>query len=243
MSASKLWLVKVPKHLLESWQRQGPGATLGSIFPADGAAPGFEKRAYMLRLAADGAGAPREYALALGDPVGAMYSFVPGWADTPAGEMRLEGKIERKGELTATELTSNYKQLVRERQETAAARPELQVLPPEEEQQLGVATQKLQKQGELRKQEDEKKRRKEDRAAVRAEEQKRQKRLTREELRDLVFEKFETRQFWHKADLAKELCQKSNDLGPILDEVCERERFGEHKQEYKLKLEFGGRSG
>jgi hypothetical protein len=157
--------------------------------------------------------------------------------------MRLEGRIDAKWDLNAAELNASYKQLVRGRQESAAARPELQAISQAEDLELGGVTQRLQKQGELNKQARELKKRKEDRAEQRAQEAKRIKKLTREELRDLVFEKFEAQRYWHKTDLANALGQKPSEVGPVLDEVCDRVKFGVHKQEYQLKAQFGGQGG
>jgi len=237
--ASKLWLVKVPKHLLETWKKQGPGASLGIIEAAHASAGPSGRQEFTLRMPADAAssGAPMEYALSLSAPPGAMYSYLPG---PPDGEMRLEGKIDLKGDLQATELTSSYKQLVRGRQDTAGVRPELQAISQAEDLELGGVTQRLQKQGELHKQAREVKKRKADKVERKAKEAKLQKKFTKEELRDLVFEKFEKQRYWHKIDLANTLGQKPTDLGPILDEVCERVKFGVHKQEYQLKTQFGG---
>lgn len=237
--ASKLWLVKVPNRLAESWKKQGPGSSLGTLDPVETSAAGpSDKQAYKLTMPTDAG--PMEYTMTGTEPPGAMYCFLPGGPDASDGEMRLEGIIDAKWDLHAAELNASYKQLVRGRQESAAARPELQAITIAEDLGLGGVTKRLQKQGELNKQARELKKRKEDRAEQRAMEYKRMKKLTREELRDLVFEKFEAQRYWHKTDLAKALSQKPSELGHVLDEVCDRIKFGVHKQEYQLKAQFGG---
>jgi hypothetical protein len=239
--ASKLWLVKVPKRVAESWKKQGPGASLGTLEPVDAPAAGPSgKQAYRLTMPSDAG--PMEYTMTGAEPPGAMYCFLPGGSDANGGEMRLEGKIETKWDLNAAELNANYKQMVRGRQESAATRPELQAISQAEDLELGGVTQRLQKQGELNKQARELKKRKENRAEQRVQEAKRIKKLSKEELRDLIFEKFEAQRYWHKADLANALSQKPSELGSILDEVCDRVKFGVHKQEYQLKVQFGGQA-
>eukprot|EP00967_Tisochrysis_lutea_P106666 scaffold163775_cov32-Tisochrysis_lutea.AAC.3 len=224
---------------METWKKQGPGASLGTLQPFEEPAAGSSSgQSYKLTVSSEVG--PVEYAMKLHDPPGEMYSFVPPQADSQSDELRLEGKIQAKGDLNATQLNVNYKNLVRGRQENAAVRPELQAISHPEELELGGVTHRLQKQGELNRQARDVKKRKEDRAERRANEAKRVKRLTKEELRDLVFEKFEAKRYWHKTDLANALGQKPNELGPILDELCDRIKFGAHKQEYELKAQFGG---
>ena len=239
---SSLWLVKVPRHLAESWQQQPSGHSLGVVEP--GVKDAMGRDTYTLRTsAAPGGAGPSsgeaggdgvEYKLTLGAPTGGMYSFAPGGPDAPAGEMVFEGRVTAKGDVSAAGLSAGYKQLVRSRQEAASVRAEVEAV------DVDQLNQPLKKKSEIHRQKQGVRDGKRERAEQKQKAAKAQKKLSREELRDLVFEKFELQPHWHKADLASETGQRPTDLAPVLDELCEREKFGPHKMEYKLKPQYGG---
>merc|ERR1719399_586775 len=139
----RLWLMKVPQFLAEHWKTAGSGVPLGSVVldansgsgsssTSSGGGPS-QGESFTLRLS-DEAGypseLPREYAINLGSPPGAMYVVSSG-GDAGGGKVEcppaLEGKVERKGEVLAGKLSHSYKQLVAARTERAAIRPEVQI--------------------------------------------------------------------------------------------------------------------
>lgn len=225
--AAKLWLVKVPKFLAESWRKQGPGSSLGTLEPVDTVdttvAGPSGKQAYKLTMSSDAG--PMEYTMTVTEPPGAMYCFLPEGPDARGGEMRLEGKIDAKWDLNAAEVNASYKQLVRDRQESAAARPEIGTTQADI-LELGGVTQRLQKQGELSKQARELKKRK-DRAEQRAEEAKRTKKVTQEEPRDVVF-KANTDLPHTRSDCVVNLFPRDNPSKEVCPLICSKRDCSEY---------------
>lgn len=234
-AGSQVWLMKVPNFLLEHWASKDDKPTdLGVVSEVDG---DDGKKKLSLHLSEDAgypAEWPRDFDMSLNAPPVPMYVFSRERDAQGAGKgpVRLDGAIDRKGELKPP-LSQAYRSMVRNRKAKAEERPQALAL-----QEDDVEAIRRKKRGTLQVRPD--KRDREGDAAKR--EEKRVKAevavLTPGELRQKVFECFSQQQFWNKRDLDQAVGQKAPDVKKVLDLIAERVSVGKHKGEYQLKPEY-----
>ena len=240
MSVGKgLYLVKVPRFLAKEWEEKGPEMTLGELVEQQGAgsSSGASGPSRVLRLSEEVGyppELPREYPVELSaQKPGVNIYAISQQAGAPE-EPRLEGLVTHKGEITAPPLKAEYRKMMSERTadangkrartSTDITQDEMKLANPNYMPLKGKKDVKAPKAEPKDKQEKESDMSKEDR---------------RKRIRSQLFEQFsgEGRKWWAKGDLAKQLGCKPTDriLADILEEVCERERWGPHKMEFRLK--------
>lgn len=248
----KLWLVKVPAFVAEHLQNADANVEVGVLTRDDGASSGGrggssgEGGSFTLKLA-DKYGKlppelPRELNLTLGPPAGPMHLLSEPKEAGKAKEAgksnapwRLEGKIERKGEVSAKALTSEYKALVASRVERASIKREIQEMPPEELEKnphLGRMTVPKEEREQQQLFKVQKKLKNEKPAP-----------LSNDEIRDAIFLEFATKKSLSKHELmqtSRLIGQKQSIVNAVLATVCDHIKVGPLKGDFQLKAEFGG---
>jgi len=228
-SREQLWLMKVPKRLMEHWQGlKQAGVSLGTVEPSQDAGTG---QAYTFRLPEDAnhaADMPQEYSMTLSSPPGGMY-VISRPLESQKGQIQLEGRVVQKGEinLPAGRLSRQYRELVATRGEKAGMRREVQIVSDNDLRQIRHPTLLGKRPGSSKAERAPKRSTKETPIN-----------LPKDELETLLFEKFAEQQHWAKSALVDATNQSSAHLTQVLGQVAEQVRFGKHKGKYTLKAEY-----
>ena len=129
----KLWLMKVPDFLMEHLQGVPDSGIEVGVLTQDAdssaGAGSSNSQGYTLKLAESSrlpADAPRELSVVLGAATAPMHVLSEPKDAGKGAAWRLEGKIERKGEVKQKALTSEYKSMIANRVETANTKREIQ---------------------------------------------------------------------------------------------------------------------
>ena len=260
----KLWVMKVPKFLMEHLQKFSaatPGdESLGTVTRDDadggrggssGAPAAGSTTSYTLTLPETGLadGMPREYEFRFQAPPPATYIFSRKADGTPKNH---EGRVSARGEIRPKELSAEYRRLLKDRGDAAQASAkgrQVAIVKPDEEEDLkrkasgGVA---LNRQEERKDEKDGRTKKQEQRA------QNAKKRalpqLSKAELKEELKTLFVRKSHWSRRDLAGELGVagapvKGDTLSAVLDELCDKitRRNDAKYGDYELKPAF--RSG
>jgi hypothetical protein len=234
-AGEKLWVAKVPKFLsdhLTEVQKRAPGAALGKVSEKN--AGGAGGASFALELSGDlEDGMPREYDLRFGAPPAAMHVL----SHAADGRTTLEGRVERKGALTAP-LTPGYRRLLAERSAAAErSRTESQLATIGETERVGLQKDAL---GHVAQRAAEKvsgtsraaKREARAKQTVAA-------RMSHAELKLALKECFAQQDFWLRRELEARLGNKDK-LGACLEELCVKvnNHRSTHHGDWQLKPEL-----
>lgn len=242
----KLWLMKVPNFLMDHLQnQQDPHIELGVLTPDDQvfASGGSSSSSggggsFTLRLADHcklAEGMPRELSVTFGAPAGTMHVLSEPKDQGKGGAWRMEGQIERKGEIKSKGLTREYKSIVSKRSEQASIKREIQTW--DEGSSLQQASLK-----ESRAQREDRKHAK---AAKLQKIEDKPEALSSDEIEHILFREFAKKPFMSRGDLmhTPELRgQKQANVNAVLSQLCEHVKVGLHKGDFQLKAEFRTRA-
>lgn len=252
----KLWVMKVPKFLMDHLQKCNATAHvdqgLGTV-TQDGGAAGSKAHAaggatsFTLTLPESGLadGMPREYEFRFQEPPPATYVFSRKADGTPEQH---EGRVSARGEIRPKELTAAYRRLLKERGDAAQASAkgrQVAIVRPDEEDEL-----KQQARGGALSRQEERKDEKEGRAKkqekrVQNANKRARPTLSKEELKEALNDLFAKKPHWSRADMAIALGVpiKGDVLSAVLEERCDKitTRNDPKYGDYELKPAF--RSG
>jgi len=226
--------MKVPKRMMDHWQGVPAGVSLGTIEQqSGGSSSSGSGTSYKLRLSEEAGypeALPREYSMNTTSPAGGMY-IVSRPSEGEKGPVQLEGHVARKGDVTlpAGALSRSYKQQVEARVLKAAERPVVQIVSEDELRPMFRPALMGKRAGMGRPEKP---------GGNKAGKKGPAADMPREELENLLFEKFAEQQFWRRKALVEATGQTSAHLTSVLEQVAEQVRYGGHKGEYTLKAEF-----
>ena len=226
----QLWLMKVPKRMMDHWQGLQAGVSLGTVEQSGGSS-GNGGPSYTLRLSEEAgypAELPREYAMRTSSPAGGMY-IISRPLDSQKGKVQLEGHVVHKGDVNLPEggLSRSYKELVHSRELKSRDRPVVQIVGEDELRPWFRPALHGKRAGSGKPEKVQKSQRKDP-----------ANNMPQEELENLLFEKFAEQQYWRRKALVEATGQTSMHLTSVLEQVAEQVRYGSHKGEYTLKAEF-----
>ena len=240
-AGEKLWIVKVPRFLMENLEAASVAdsrASLGTVRQDEESLAGTSSsgagKSFTLTLPDSmDPKLPREYELRFGAPPPATYILSRGADGGQATALPAhEGRVEARGDLKPKGMDEKYRQLIKDRREVfEAPKRQLEALPDDKDiKRTALNTMKMREAEKGAR--DAKIERRMNNAHKRTKPQ-----LSHGQMKEKLKELFATQTHWRRTDLAGLLGHNNQGvLGACLDELCDKvTQKGAHYGDHKLK--------
>jgi len=212
----KVWLVKVPSFLSETWSKLPKNAQVGAVKLKEESGKSTEMT---ISIKTDDPSIPKEYNLLYMAPPSSTYIF----SENEDGQLSMDGNVEYKCDMKLV-IGQEYRQLCRDRtvksnQKNRSIQPMDDSLTLKSISSRDVNTKKRKLESEKRE------------------------RMEKNDLIDIIFGIFEKSTYYDIKSLATATNQPTGFLKDVLNDLCILNKRGPHKGMYELKPQYKNRSG